>query len=224
MSKSNKNYKLALAGICGAVVYGIADNFLYVGTVLFSEDVTALWRVPEWRLMTSMAIGVVGSLLMILGFISLYRLYQLSFGRLAKLLITPSFLCIGGVLYMHYTLGVYAPLTFMSAVKAGVPEPLAIDMIQRANAYMDPLTWVLVILGYFTELVLVVGILSGRISLKKRVLLYMYGGYAVLFALFMLIGKLTGEWGLTGSLESLFETTFFIPALLYWRKEGTKGL
>jgi len=219
MSKSNENYKMALAGICGAVIYGIADTFLYVGTDIFSEDVTALWRVPEWRLMMSMAIGVVGSLLMILGFISLYRLYQLSFGRLAKLLITPSFLCIGGVLYMHYTLGVYSPLTFMSAIKAGVPEHLAIDMIQRANAYMDPLTWVLVILGYFTELVLIVGILSGRISLRKRVLLYMYGGYAVVFLIFMLVGIITHEWGLAGSLESLFETTFFFPALVYWHNK-----
>lgn len=219
MSKCNENYKMAFAGICGAVIYGIADTFLYVGTDIFSEDVTVLWRVPEWRLMASMAIGVVGSLLMILGFISLYRLYRISFGRLAKLLITPSFLCIGGVLYMHYTLGVYSPLTFMSAIKAGVPEHLAIDMIQRANAYMDPLTWVLVILGYFTELVLIVGILSGRISLRKRVLLYMYGGYAIVFAIFILIGKTTNEWGLTGSLESLFETTFFIPALIYWHNK-----
>ncbi len=75
MIKRNENYKMAFAGICGAVIYGIADTFLYVGTDIFSEDVAALWRVPEWRLMTSMAIGVVGSLLMILGFISLYRLY-----------------------------------------------------------------------------------------------------------------------------------------------------
>ena len=219
MSNSNENYKMAFAGIFGAVIYGIADAFLYVGTDIFSKDVTALWRVSEWRLMVSMTIGAVGSLLMILGFISLYRVYQLSFGGLAKLLITPSFLCIGGVLYMHYTLGVYSPLTFMSAIKAGVPEDLAIDMIQRANAYMDPLTWVLVILGYFTEIVLIVGILTGKISLRKRVLLYMYGGYAVVFILFVLIGKITNEWGFTGSLESLFETTFFFPVLLYWHKK-----
>lgn len=219
MSDSKKNYKMAFAGICGAVIYGIADSFLYVGTDIFSEDVTALWRVPEWRLMMSMAIGVVGSFLMILGFVSLYRLYQSSFGRMAKFLIIPSFLCIGGVLYMHYTLGVYSPLTFMSAIKAGVPETLAIDMIQRANAYMAPLTWVLVILGYFTEIVLIVGILSGKIGLRKRVLLYMYGGYAVVFALFMLVGIITNEWGFAGSLESLFETTFFFPALLYWRRK-----
>ena len=208
---------MAAAGICGAVIYGIADVFLYAGTDVFSKDVTALWRVPEWRLMTSMSIGVVGSLLMILGFISLYQLYEESFGRFAKLLITPSFLCIGGVLYMHYTLGVYAPLTFMSAVKAGVPEARAISLIQNADSYMKPLTLVLVFLGYFTEIVLIAGILSGKIGLKKRVLIFMYAGYGVVFGLFILIGYLTGEWGLTGSLESLFETTFFIPALLYWR-------
>lgn len=212
--------KMAVAGILGAVIYGIADMFLYMGTELFSKDPTALWRIAEWRGMVSMGIGVAGSLLMFLGFLSLQRLYACAFGRWGKVLILPSFLCIGGVLYMHYTLGVYAPLTFQSAVKAGVPEAMAVDMIQKASAYMNPLTAVLVVLGYFTELVLLYGILSGRFGLKKRTLLYMYGGYALVFGAFWLIGRLTGEWGLTGSLESLFETMFFIPAFLYWSEKG----
>jgi len=215
--------RMALAGIFGAVIYGIADMFLYYGMDMFSEDVTALWRVPEWRLMTSMGIGVVGSLLLILGFLSLYRLYEVSFGKWGKVLITPSFLCIGGVLYMHFTLGVYSPLTFMSAIKAGVSEAAAIELIQNAQSYMEPLTLALVILGYFTEIVIITGILTGRIKLRKRVLLYMYVGYVVVFAAFMLIGKLTGEWGLTGSLESLFETTFFIPAYVYWNQKEMRA-
>ena len=221
--KNNESKNMAIAGVCGAVIYGIADMFLYMGTDIFSKDTTALWRVPEWRLMASMSIGVVGSLLMILGFISLYRLYDEVFGKLGKVLITPSFLCIGGVLYMHYTLGVYSPLTFQSAHKAGVSEDMATELIQKANSYMNPLTAVLVVLGYFTELVLIYGILSGKFGLKKRTLLYMYGGYAIIFGIFMLIGVCTGEWGLTGSLESLFETTFFIPSLLYWRKSLNKN-
>ena len=124
---------------------------------------------------------------------------------------------------MHYTLGVYSPLTFQSALKAGVSEDMATELIQKANSYMNPLTAVLVVLGYFTELVLIYGILSGKFGLKKRTLLYMYGGYAIIFGIFMLIGVCTGEWGLTGSLESLFETTFFIPSLLYWRKSLNKN-
>ena len=52
---------MALGGICGAVIYGIADMFLYLGTDIFSEDPTALWHVAPWRLMTSMGIGVIGS-------------------------------------------------------------------------------------------------------------------------------------------------------------------
>lgn len=208
---------LAIAGICGAVIYAIADLFLYMGTDIFDD--TSLWNVPEWRLMTSMRIGVIGSLLMILGFISLYRLYDEVFGRIGKLLITPSFLCVGGILYMHFTLGVYAPLTFQSARKAGVTEVAATALIQNANRYLNPLTIVLVVLGYLTELVLIYGILSGRFGLKKRTLFYMYGGYALLFGLFLLIGYLSGEWGLTGSLESLFEITFSVPALLFWNKK-----
>lgn len=31
--------------------------------------------------------------------------------------------------------------------------------------------------------------------------------------------KVIGEWGITGSLESILEITFFIPAFLYWRRE-----
>ena len=97
---------------------------------------------------------------------------------------------------------------------------MAIRMVQNADAYLSPFTFVLVILGYFTEIVIITGVLSGKFGLKKRTLLYMYGGYAVVFGVFLLFGKLTGEWGLTGSLESLFETTFFIPAYLYWKKNS----
>lgn len=34
----------------------------------------------------------------------------------------------------------------------------------------------------------------------------------------ILISKLTGEWGFTGSLESLFEMTFFLPGYLHFTK------
>ncbi len=51
----------------------------------------------------------------------------------------------------------------------------------------------------------IAGVLSGKFGLQKRTLLFMYGVYAVAFVVFLLIGKLTGEWGLTGSLESLFK-------------------
>lgn len=223
MKDVDKNiaYKnMAFDGICGAVIYGIADMFLYLGTDIFSKDPTALWHVAPWRLMTSMGIGVIGSFFMIVGFFSLYRLYIEAFGKVGRALIIPSFLCIGGVLFMHFTLGVYAPLTYQSALKAGVSDQVAISLIQNADAYLSPFTFVLVILGYFTEIVIIAGVLSGKFGLQKRTLLFMYGVYAVAFGVFLLIGKLTGEWGLTGSLESLFETTFFIPAYLYWKQNG----
>ena len=221
--RNKESQCMAIAGICGAVIYAIADMFLYWGTDIFSKDSTSLWNVPEWRLMTSMSIGVVGSLLMLLGFISLYRLYDEVFGGIGKLLITPSFLCMGGVLYIHFTFGVYSPLTFQSAIRAGVTEAMATELIQNANAYLEPLSMVLVALGYFTELVIICGILSGSFGFKKRPLLYMYGGYALIFGLFLGIGSITKEWGLAGSLESLFETTFFIPALLFWKKKAASG-
>ena len=220
MDRVKESRIMAFAGILGAVTYGVADLFLYMGCVMPSkDDVTTSWRVPEWRLMTSMSISVIGSFLMILGFISLARLYKETFRKIGNLLIIPSLLCLGSILYMHYTLGVYSPLTFMSAIKAGVPEQQAINLIQRANSYMNPLTAVLIILGYLTEAVLIVGILSGKIALKRRVLLYMYGGYALFLGLVVLICFLSGEWGFIGPVESIFETTFFIPPFLYWRKK-----
>jgi hypothetical protein len=47
----------------------------------------------------------------------------------------------------------------------------------------------------------------------------MFGGYAVVAAILILIAKLSRDWGITCSLESLLETTFFIPAFLYWRQK-----
>ena len=209
-----------MAGIAGTIVYAIADGFLYLGTDIASDNKLSLWQVPEWRLMTSMWIGVIGSLLLLLGFISLARMFEKVFKKAGRLLILPAFLCIGGVLYMHFTLGVYAPLTYNSAVKAGVTAEQFSALLANAESHMNPLTGVLVILGYSTEIVLIYGILSGKFGLKKRVLPLMFGGYFALVAVIVLIAKITGEFGILGSVESLLEMTFFIPAFCYWRKEA----
>lgn len=211
-----------MAGIAGTIVYAIADGFLYLGTDIASDNKLSLWQVPEWRLMTSMWIGVIGSLLLLLGFISLARMFEKVFKKAGKFLILPAFLCIGGVLYMHFTLGVYAPLTYNSAVKAGVTAEQFSVLLKNAESYLNPLTGILVILGYSTEIVLIFGILSGRFGLKKRVLPLMFGGYFALVAVIVLIAKITGEFGLLGSTESLLEMTFFIPAFCYWKKEEQK--
>jgi hypothetical protein len=218
----SSNRKLALAGIIGTIVYAIADGFLYLGTDIASDNKISLWQVPEWRLMTSMWIGVIGSLLLLLGFMSLARMFEKVFKKAGKFLILPAFLCIGGVLYMHFTLGVYAPLTYNSAVKAGVTAEQFSVLLKNAESYLNPLTGILVILGYSTEIILIFGILSGRFVLKKRVLPLMFGGYFALVAVIVLIAKITGEFGLLGSTESLLEMTFFIPAFCYWKKEEQK--
>lgn len=218
----SSNRKMAMAGIAGTIVYAIADGFLYLGTDIVSDYKLSLWQVPEWRLMTSMWIGVIGSLLLLLGFISLARMFEKVFKKAGKFLILPAFLCIGGVLYMHFTLGVYAPLTYNSAVKAGVTAEQFSALLANAESYMNPLTGVLVVLGYSTEIVLIYGILSGKFGLKKRLLPIIFGGYFALVAVIVLIAKITGEFGLLGSTESLLEMTFFIPAFCYWKKEEQK--
>lgn len=218
----SSNRKMAFAGIAGAIVYAIADGFLYLGTDIASDNKLSLWQVPEWRLMTSMWIGVIGSLLLLLGFMSLARMFEKVFKKAGKFLILPAFLCIGGVLYMHFTLGVYAPLTYNSAVKAGVTAEQFSALLANAESYMNPLTGVLVVLGYSTEIVLIYGLLSGKFGLKKRLLPIMFGGYFALVAVIVLIAKITGEFGLLGSTESLLEMTFFIPAFCYWKKEEQK--
>ena len=218
----SNNRKLALAGIIGTIVYAVADLFLYLGTDIASDSKISLWQVPEWRLMTSMWIGVIGSLLLLLGFISLARMFNKVFEKAGKFLILPAFLCIGGVLYMHFALGVYAPLTYNSAVKAGITAEQFSVLLANAESYLNPLTIVLVILGYSTEIVLIVGILSGKFGLRKRLVSFMFGGYAVVVLALALIAKLTGEYGILGSVESLLEMTFFIPAYVYWRKEAKK--
>ena len=213
---------MALAGIIGTIVYAVADAFLYLGTDIASDNKISLWQVPEWRLMTSMWIGVIGSLLLLLGFMSLARMFSKLFGKAGKFLILPAFLCIGGVLYMHFTLGVYAPLTYNSAVKAGITAEQFSVLLANAESYLNPLTIVLVILGYSTEIVLIFGILSGKFGLKKRLVSFMFGGYALVVLVLALIAKLTGDYGILGSVGSLLEMTFFVPAYLYWRKGEKK--
>ena len=214
---------MALAGIAGAVTYAIADLFLYVGTDMFSANKLSLWQVPVWRLMASMWIAAIGSLLMLMGYSALYKMLKSTYGKAGNILILPSLICFGGIMYMHFVLGVYEPLTYQSAMNAGVTLDQFKILADTSKAALDPMMIVMILLGYSTDIILLVGFLSGRFGIKKRIVLFEIGGYIALVLIFALIAKLTGDWGIIGSLESLLETTFFIPAFWYWRKEEKAG-
>ncbi|MBQ9281699.1 MAG: hypothetical protein IJ207_05815 [Treponema sp.] len=215
----DKNKNLALYGIIGAVLYAIADLFLYVGVEIESGNLVSYCHVKEWRLMASMWISVFGSLGLLCGFISLYQLVKKSFGEKLKFIMILPFLACGGILYCHFVLGVYNPLTYQSGIKAGISENQIVQTLESASLYLNPLTMAIVLCGYITELIVFAGVLSGKFGLKKRFLLFMYLGYAIFYAFVILLVKLTGITGLRGGLESLFETTFFLPAFFAWKKE-----
>lgn len=215
----DKNRNLALYGIIGAVLYAAADLFLYVGVQIESGNLLSYCHVEEWRLMASMWISLFASLGLLCGFISLYQLVKRSFGEKLKFIMILPFLACGGILYCHFVLGVYNPLTYQSAIKAGVSESQIVQTLESAALYLNPLTITVVLCGYITELIVIVGVLSGKFGLKKRFLLFMYLGYAIFYAFVILLVKTTGITGLRGGLESLFETTFFLPAFFAWKKK-----
>lgn len=214
----DKNKNLALYGIIGAVLYAIADLFLYVGVEIESGNLVSYCHVKEWRLMASMWISVFGSLGLLCGFISLYQLVKMAFGKKLKFIMILPFLACGGILYCHFVLGVYNPLTYQSGIKAGISENQIVQTLGSASLYLNPLTMAIVLCGYITELIVIAGVLSGKFGLKKRFLLFMYLGYAIFYAFVILLVKLTRITGLRGGLESLFETTFFLPAFFAWKK------
>lgn len=215
----DKNKNLALYGIIGAVLYAIADLFLYVGVQIESGNLLSYCHVEEWRLMASMWLSLFASLGLLCGFISLYQLVKKSFGEKFKFIMILPLLACGGILYCHFVLGVYNPLTYQSAIKAGVSESQIVQVLESAALYLNPLTMAIVLCGYITELIVIVGVLSGKFGLKKRFLLFMYLGYAIFYTFVILLVKITGITGLRGVLESLFETTFFLPAFFAWKKQ-----
>ena len=172
----DKNKNLALYGIIGAVLYAIADLFLYVGVEIESGNLVSYCHVKEWRLMASMWISVFGSLGLLCGFISLYQLVKKSFGEKLKFIMILPFLACGGILYCHFVLGVYNPLTYQSGIKAGISENQIVQTLESASLYLNPLTMAIVLCGYITELIVFAGVLSGKFGLKKRFLLFMYLG------------------------------------------------
>lgn len=96
------------------------------------------------------------------------------FGKMGNFLILPALLCIGGVLYMHFTLGVYDPLTYRSSLASGIAKDQVTELIEHAQSYLRPLTFTLAGLGYLTEIILLYGILSGKFGLRKTTALYMF--------------------------------------------------
>lgn len=215
----DKNKNLALYGIIGAVLYAVADLFLYVGLEIDSENILSYCHVAEWRLAASMWISLFGSLGLLLGFISLYQLVKVSFGEKAKFIMILPFLAAGGILYCHFVLGVYNPLTYQGAIKAGLSESQIVKILENASEALMPLTLAIVLSGYITEFIVIAGILSGKFGLKKRFLLFMYAGYTVLLLLILLISDIFDVSGLKGGRESLFEITFFLPAFFAWKNK-----
>jgi len=216
----DKNKNLALYGIMGAVLYAVADWFLYLGLEIDSANILSYCHVAEWRLMASMWISLFGSLGLLLGFISLYQLVKVSFGEKAKFIMILPFLAAGGILYCHFVLGVYNPLTYQGAIKAGLSESQIVKILENTSEALMPLTLAIVLFGYFTEFIVIAGILSGKFGLKKRFLLFMYTGYMVLLLLILLISDIFDVSGLKGGRESFFEITFFLPAFFAWKKKS----
>ena len=129
----DKNKNLALYGIIGAVLYAVADWFLYVGLEIDSGNMLSYCHVAEWRLMASMWISLFGSLGLLLGFISLYQLVKVSFGEKSKFIMILPFLAAGGILYCHFVLGVYNPLTYQGAIKAGLSESQILKILENTS-------------------------------------------------------------------------------------------
>ena len=214
----DKNKNLALCGIIGAVLYAIADCFLYIGIDIESADTIAFCQVSEWRLIASMWISLFGSFGLLLGFISLYRLVKSSFGKKFKYIMILPLIAAGGILYCHFVLGVYNPLTYQGAIKAGIQENQIVKVLENSAEYLMPLTMTIVLCGYMAEIIVIIGILSGKFGLKKRFLLFMYMGYAILLLILIFITKFCGIYGLKGGHESLFEMTFFLPVFFAKKK------
>lgn len=217
MQASVVNGRLALAGICGGVLYAISDDLLFLGAHLPGMLPDPAWAgMPVWRFVASAWIALFATTLLICGFVSLYHMVRETCGTFIQRCTLYSLVGFGGVLLTHFNIGVLLPLVYKAMLASGLPEASFAPVGTLLSSWLGPLNMVTIIFLYLQLGVLAYGVLGWRFGLNRRILLVVFALPLIITVLKLVAFGSLGISGCLGGTESLFEGALYIIPLAYW--------
>ena len=213
------NKKYALSGIIGGICFEIADYFLFLSPDLLHTDPDPAWlSMGNYRFMISAYLGLFGSILLLLGFISLYRMVKKT---CSKNVCRFSFLGAGGITGIclaHFNIGCLSPLIYKSLLNRGYDSEVYLDLVKDLSEQLAPLSYLIIALFYTQLIVIVYGTVSGRFRIPKMLLIKIILATVLLSVIQNIVLSFFGIRGALGGMESLFEGMLYIVPYQYWRK------
>jgi hypothetical protein len=214
--------KLALIGIVGGLLFAIGDLFSYLLPNCNNEiKIYTDWaNMSMWRLACSLYLGCLGTVLLLIGFYSLYNIVKSSCSRFAKYMYG---LILSGIALTsigHFFIACIMPMTFKGAIQAGASIEMAKSLSMCWENYINPLKiFVVIVVVLLQSIMMVTLIAKGKIQCPKWMMVLNPIVLSIISIPISILLNGTGFEGIADSFESLGEAFMYVAVYWHWKRQ-----
>jgi len=212
--KNNK--KLAMGGVIGGCLYALSSILIHWGGAITGENPDPGWLTMDaMRCGTAELLALLGSVGLLAGFISLYRMVKESCGKkMTRLSLIPVVGVVGMALF-HGNVSCIEPLLYPILAK-GSADSLYPDVDAAISGSFAPADLIILVTFYLQLIPLFYGVFSGRFGVKK--------GLIILNPILgLILGLVLGAIlpspikAISFGLRNLGEGLMYLIPLAYWK-------
>ncbi len=212
------NRKFAVAGIIGGVLYFIASALVHVGSGMTGENPD-----PGWLNISSLSSGLsellalAGSVCILHGFISMYKMAEKTIGNVMRKLVAVSAVGVVGMTLFHGNINCIEPIIYRTLAENGAEAvyPLMDGAISGSFALVD----LIILVTFYLQIIPVIyGVLSGKFGVKKWFIIF---NPVVGLIIGIILGNILPAPvnGIAMGMRNLGEGLIYIIPAMYWNKE-----
>ena len=211
------NRKFAAAGIIGGVLYFIASALVHVGTGMTGDNPDPGWlNISNLSSGMSELLALAGSVCILIGFISMYKMAEKTLGNAMRKLVTVSAVGIVGMALFHGNINCIEPIIYRTLDENGAEAIYsAMDgAISGSFALVD----LIILVAFYLQIIPVIyGVLSGKFGVRKWLIIFNP-------VIGLIIGIILGNIlpapvnGIAMGMRNLGEGMIYLIPAMYWRK------
>ena len=209
--------KFAVAGIIGGILYFIASALVHVGTGMTGENPDPGWlNISNVFSGLSELLALAGSVCILLGFISMYKMAEETLGKTMRNLIAVSAVGIVGMALFHGNINCIEPIIYRTLVENRA-ETIYSAMDGAISGSFALVDLIILVTFYLQIIPMIYGILSGKFGVKKWLIIF---NPVVGLIIGIIFGNIlpTPANGIAMGMRNLGEGLIYIIPALYWKK------
>ncbi len=219
--ETRKMKGMALLGFIGGLLFAIGDCLVYMTpNIKNANGIFTDWeQMGMWRFSASVYLGCFGSILLIIGFHSLYKVVQVNCSVFIKGI---SQIIAAGIMLTavgHFLIACIVPMTYKSAIMAGMTTDAAqkIMMVwEESFVVLEVLIATIVII--LQSLFMIAMILRGQLECPKWMVILNPIFLIIISIPLSILFQDTVFAGVTDGFESLGEGALYIAVFWHWKK------